>query len=91
MRAPLSRLGFCYGIRQHEVIYKTPTMNEVHDFLSSIFLKAQLSPECSIVCLIYIERLMEMANVPLVAKTWKPCLICGLLLASKVWQDLRFI
>ena len=34
---------------------------------------------------------MEHANVPLVARTWRPCLLCGLLLASKVWQDLRFV
>eukprot|EP01036_Dinobryon_divergens_P033402 gene33402-43179_t len=31
---------------------------------------------------------MEIARVPLVAKNWRPCLLCGLLLASKVWQDL---
>lgn len=31
---------------------------------------------------------METANVPIVGKTWRPCLLCGLLLASKVWQDL---
>ena len=33
---------------------------------------------------------MEHANVPLVASTWRPVLLCGLLLASKVWQDLRY-
>ncbi len=43
----------------------------------------------SAVCLIYVERLMETAFVPLVSKTWRPVLLCGLLLASKVWQDLR--
>jgi hypothetical protein len=32
---------------------------------------------------------METAKVPLVSTTWRPCLLCGLLLASKVWQDLR--
>ena len=36
------------------------------------------------VCLIYVERLMETANVPLLAGNWKPVLLCGLLLASKV-------
>ena len=89
MRAPITRLGVCYGIRQHINVYKKPSLNEVHLFLSELFTKAQLSAECSIVCLIYIERLMEKANVPLVAKTWRPVLLCGLLLASKVWQDLR--
>lgn len=42
------------------------------------------------VCLIYVERLMEQAHVPLVGSTWRPVLLCGLLLASKVWQDLRY-
>merc|ERR1712100_920032 len=34
------------------------------------------------------ERLMEIAKVPLLACTWRPIFMCGLLLASKVWQDL---
>ena len=38
-------------------------------------------------CLIYVERLMEKANVPLLATTWRPVILCAMLLASKVWQD----
>lgn len=90
VRAPITRMGFCYGIRKQINVYKKPTLNEIHQFLIEIFNKAELTPECSVVCLIYIERLMEVANVPLVAKTWRPILLCGLLLASKVWQDLRY-
>ncbi len=109
VRAPLSRLGFLYGIRKLSKQYSSPSLSEVHTFLSDLFVKAQLSAECSIgiplshsfgtlqltvsvvtVCLIYVERLMESANVPIVGKTWRPCLLCGLLLASKVWQDLGY-
>lgn len=69
--------------------YTVPTVNEIYVFIRDLFVKANLSAECSIVCLIYCERLMEQAHVPLMAETWKPCLLCGLLLASKVWQDMR--
>lgn len=31
---------------------------------------------------------MEVSKVPLVSSTWRPIFMCGLLLASKVWQDL---
>ncbi|TDH69478.1 hypothetical protein CCR75_005882 [Bremia lactucae] len=65
-----------------------PSVDEIFRFCKNLFNKAQLSAECTIVCLIYIERLMEEANVPLLAATWRPIVVCGLLLASKVWQDL---
>lgn len=89
VRTPLSRMGFCYGIRKMDAAYVLPSLNEVYLFLRTLFGEAQLSAECSIVCLIYVERLMEQASVPLSPKTWRPVVMCGLLLASKVWQDLR--
>ncbi|CAE7739682.1 CCNY [Symbiodinium microadriaticum] len=85
---PLTRVGLCYGLRKLQSTYNHPSLGEVHIFLRTLFGEAQLSAECSIVCLIYVERLMEQANVPLTSKTWRPVVMCGLLLASKVWQDL---
>lgn len=87
---PIVRMGLCYGLRKLESTYEVPTLTEVHTFLRTLFGEAQLSAECSIVCLIYVERLMEQANVPLTSRTWRPVVMCGLLLASKVWQDLRY-
>lgn len=52
------------------------------------FVEAELSSECSVVCLVYVERLMERANVQLYASNWRPIVLAGMLLASKVWQDL---
>jgi hypothetical protein len=88
VRAPLCRLGFLYGIRVVDFVFSIPSAIEVNEFLSELFIKASLSAECSIVCLIYIERLMEQANVPLLSNTWRPVVMSALLLASKVWQDL---
>ena len=79
--------GLQFHTRPVEQTFATPTMHDIYTFLSTLFIRAHLSSECSIVCLIYVERLMEKANVPLLAATWRPILLCSMLLASKVWQD----
>lgn len=68
--------------------FRKPTIDEIYQFCLHLFKRAQLSAECSIVSLIYVERLMEKADVPLLGQNWKPIMLCGMLLASKVWQDL---
>jgi hypothetical protein len=88
IRAPICRIGFLCTIREIKRDPEPPSLLEIHSFLCELFEKAQLSAECSIVCLIYVERLMANAKVPLVSSTWRPCLLCGMLMASKVWQDL---
>lgn len=88
VRVPMARSGIVYSLQKVKIKYNIPTISEIYDFAHSLFQKVQLSSECSIVCLIYVERLMELAKVPLMADTWRPIFMCGLLLASKVWQDL---
>mmetsp|Transcript_24803 Transcript_24803/g.49606 ORF Transcript_24803/g.49606 Transcript_24803/m.49606 type:complete len:796 (+) Transcript_24803:74-2461(+) len=88
VRVPMARPGVVYSMRKIRTVYNTPTTDEIYDFAHQLFKKVQLSSECSIVCLIYVEKLMEVAKVPLLSDTWRPIFMCGLLLASKVWQDL---
>lgn len=88
VRIPMARPGMVYGLRKIKNKPSIPSEEEIFEFAHQLFKAVQLSSECSIVCLIYVERLMETAKVPLVANTWRPIFMCGLLLASKVWQDL---
>lgn len=88
VRVPMARPGTVYGLRKIRLKFDIPTEEEIYEFGHQLFKSVQLSSECSIVCLIYVERLMEVAKVPLLSSTWKPIFMCGLLLASKVWQDL---
>lgn len=89
MHAPTMALpGVMFTLREVRSPPKAPTVDEIYEFIKTLFNKAQLSSECSLVCLIYVERLMETAHVPLLAGTWKPVLLCGLLLASKVRRAL---
>jgi hypothetical protein len=88
VRVPMARGGMVYGLKKVRRKYEIPTEAEIYEFGHQLFKTVQLSSECSIVCLIYVERLMEVAKVPLMSDTWRPIVMCGLLLASKVWQDL---
>ena len=88
VRVPMARGGMVGGLKMVRKKHEIPSESEIYDFAHRLFKTVQLSSECSIVCLIYIERLMEVAKVPLLASTWRPIVMCGLLLASKVWQDL---
>lgn len=88
VRIPMARPGMIYGLRKIKVKQTIPSEEEIYEFGHQLFKSVQLSSECSIVCLIYVERLMEVAKVPLLSDTWRPIFMCGLLLASKVWQDL---
>ncbi len=38
--------------------------------------------------LIYVDRLISMANISLLPCNWRPVTLCSLLLASKVWPDI---
>mmetsp|Transcript_40207 Transcript_40207/g.79169 ORF Transcript_40207/g.79169 Transcript_40207/m.79169 type:complete len:343 (-) Transcript_40207:199-1227(-) len=87
LRLPLGRPGAVYAMQQVEQTYAKPSSSDIYSFISVLFNSARLSSECSIVCLIYVERLMEKGNVPLTRQTWRPVLLCGLLLSHKVWQD----
>ncbi|KAJ1451202.1 hypothetical protein M885DRAFT_499715 [Pelagophyceae sp. CCMP2097] len=87
VRMPLVWSGLSFTMHKVKQSYAMPSMRDIYSFLSTLFVRAHLSSECSIVCLIYVERLMEKANVPLLRATWRPILLCSMLLASKVWQD----
>ena len=93
VRIPMAHSGFVHSLQKLKADYeipsaRIPTEVEIYNFAHQLFKKVQLSSECSIVCLIYVERLMEVSKVPLMACTWRPIFMAGLLLASKVWQDL---
>uniref|UniRef100_A0A3Q2XA30 Cyclin Y-like 1 n=1 Tax=Hippocampus comes TaxID=109280 RepID=A0A3Q2XA30_HIPCM len=63
---------------EHKVIYR---------FVRTLFSAAQLTAECAIVTLVYLERLLTYAELDICPSNWKRIVLGAILLASKVWDD----
>lgn len=85
---PALGMGLWFGITPKRPRHKLPSVADIFAFAWNLHTKAALTPEVCIVCLVYIERAMELGGLKLRAWNWRPMLLCGMLLASKVWQDL---
>jgi len=83
--------GFGGGItlRRLRYTFPNPTSDDVYVFMKQLFHRAHLTAEACIVSLVYVERLMEVGRTQLRAHNWRPIVLVGLLLASKVWDDLN--
>jgi len=68
-------------------ITSVPRVKVIYKFISVIFKVEKLPPECAILCLAYIERLISNTNITLHASNWRRVVLSALILASKVWED----
>ncbi|KAI8907116.1 hypothetical protein DFJ77DRAFT_189665 [Powellomyces hirtus] len=66
---------------------RKPREDDVFRFLECLFNAAELTAECGIITLIYIERLLKNAQLHITAGNWTRIVLGALLLASKVWDD----
>ncbi|KAJ3156499.1 Cyclin Y [Geranomyces variabilis] len=66
---------------------RKPREEDVYRFLECLFNAAELTAECGIITLIYVERLMNNTRLSLLPSNWIRIVLGALLLAAKVWDD----
>uniref|UniRef100_A0A0A9Z308 Cyclin-Y-like protein 1 n=1 Tax=Lygus hesperus TaxID=30085 RepID=A0A0A9Z308_LYGHE len=81
-RHPLTRDGVPDDYDQHN-----PEHRQIYKFIRTLFNSAQLTAECAIITLVYLERLLTYADVDIMPSNWKRIVLGAILLASKVWDD----
>eukprot|EP00064_Thunnus_orientalis_P009884 superscaffoldBa00001281_g9910 len=64
-----------------------PEQKQIYRFVRTLFSAAQLTAECAIVTLVYLERLLTYAEIDICPGNWKRIVLGAILLASKVWDD----
>ncbi|XP_062518773.1 cyclin-Y-like [Corticium candelabrum] len=64
-----------------------PEHRDVYRFVKILFSAAQLTSECAIITLVYIERLLTYAEIDVHPTNWKRIVLGAIMLASKVWDD----
>jgi hypothetical protein len=69
-------------------LVNSPTEERIFDFILKIFEAQDLSPECGVMAIAYIERLMCLTGITIHASNWRRIVLGALLLSSKVWEDL---
>ena len=63
----------------------TPSVENIYEFIKALFDCAQFSPECCVVALVYINRIIAFSvDMPLHPTNWRPLILCSLLVAQKV-------
>jgi hypothetical protein len=45
------------------------------------------SAECCVICLIYINRIIALTEMPLLPTNWRPLVLISLMIAQKMWDD----
>jgi hypothetical protein len=64
-----------------------PEHRQIYRFVRTLFNAAQLTAECAIIALVYLERLLTYAEMDIMSTNWRRMVLGSVLLASKVWDD----
>jgi len=69
---------------------KKPCINKINNFISYILENGQIEPECIILLMIYIDRILNNSDIKLQPNNWRNLIFCCFVIASKIIDDDSF-
>jgi len=77
-----------YPLTKEYVDYvNLPEIVTIYRFIKLIFRVQKLPPECAILCLAYIERILAGQKIVLHPENWRRIVFGSIIIATKVWED----
>jgi len=70
-----------------KLIRTTPALEDISDFIESLYNCAQFSPECCVISLIYVNRIIALTGLSMHPTNWRPLVLISLMIAQKMWDD----
>jgi len=64
-----------------------PPIETIYRYIKSIFDLAKFTPECNILALVVVNRLVAKNTLAILSGNWRLIVLSALLLAQKVWDD----
>lgn len=72
-------------------IRKTPSKDEIAEFINAVTDSAKLSSKCIVGCMIYLNRITALSDIPLLPTTWRPLVFVSLKISSKLLDDKKIL
>jgi len=73
--------------KEHVDVINLPDVSTIYRFIKLIFRVQKLPPECAILCLAYIERILGGQKIVLHPENWRRIVFGSIIIATKVWED----
>lgn len=75
---------------RHKIESPMPSLQDISQFYRDVFGRAQMEPDCIVISLIYVERLIKVTGGKLRPRpsNWRSMLFSCMVLSSKVWDDM---
>jgi len=93
LNAPEEKLARVFSERYHPLTKEfvdcinLPDVSTIYRFIKLIFKVQKLPPECAILCLAYIERILGGGRIVLHPENWRRIVFGSIIIATKVWED----